>query len=63
MSYVLPRSLPFIEQEFHGGDSPCGFELGRFILVHRRKPWRVFERLHNLTPDFKDVGGSNCSIE
>lgn len=26
-------------------------------LVHRRKPWRVFERLHNLTPDFEEVGG------
>ncbi|KAB0656143.1 hypothetical protein F7R13_25000, partial [Burkholderia territorii] len=31
--------------------------------VHRRKPWRVFKRLHNLTPDSKDVGGGNCSIE
>ncbi|MGS0896314.1 hypothetical protein ACVBGC_27835, partial [Burkholderia stagnalis] len=36
---------------------------GADFSVHRRKPWRVFERLHNLAPDFKDVGGSNCSIE
>ncbi|RKO04384.1 transcriptional regulator, partial [Burkholderia mallei] len=30
--------------------------------VHRRKPWRLGERLRNLTPDFMDVRRRNCSI-
>ncbi|KGW37099.1 deoxyribodipyrimidine photolyase domain protein [Burkholderia pseudomallei MSHR2451] len=34
----------------------------RFFLVHRRKPWRLGERLRNLTPDFMDVRRRNCSI-
>ncbi|MHA7394774.1 hypothetical protein, partial [Burkholderia pseudomallei] len=25
------------------------------FMVHRRKPWRLGERLRNLTPDFMDV--------
>ncbi|KOS92556.1 transcriptional regulator [Burkholderia mallei] len=33
-----------------------------FFLVHRRKPWRLGERLRNLTPDFMDVRRRNCSI-
>nr|WP_273774756.1 transposase [Burkholderia mallei] len=47
---------------------PAQFVEGRHGLyagglqVHRRKPWRLGERLRNLTPDFMDVRRRNCSI-